>query len=178
MRDDVTIWHHLSLAGRIHKMIPACGSMLCSSFHMCIHVAPSLFVQHVTTSAGWGVGGCCVLMIKYSCMHLTDYMKLITAQGSISLTIAIQIWLKFCFAFIWIRMEWSLQNFAHVMWLCAKIYSGVMDSNQIRAIWNLVHWGPDKMAAISQTPFSNAFSWMKMYEFWLELRWSLFLRVQ
>ena len=26
----------------------------------------------------------------------------------------------------------------------------------------LTHWGRDKMAAISQTTFSNAFSWMKM----------------
>ena len=34
------------------------------------------------------------------------------------------------------------------------------------------------MAAISQTIFSNAFSWMKMYEFRLRFRWSLFVRVQ
>ena len=30
----------------------------------------------------------------------------------------------------------------------------------------LTHWGQDKMATISQT-FWNAFSWLKMYEFWL-----------
>ena len=30
----------------------------------------------------------------------------------------------------------------------------------------------------SQTTFSNVFSWMKMYEFWLKFHWSLFLRVQ
>ena len=28
-------------------------------------------------------------------------------------------------------------------------------------------WGRDKMAAIVQTTFSNAFSWMKVYKFWL-----------
>ena len=28
---------------------------------------------------------------------------------------------------------------------------------------DLTHWGQDKMAAISQTTFSNAFSWMKMF---------------
>ena len=43
---------------------------------------------------------------------------------------------------------------------------------------SLTHWGRDKMAAISQTIFSNAFSWMKMFEFWLKFHWSLFLRVQ
>ena len=42
----------------------------------------------------------------------------------------------------------------------------------------LTHWGRDKMAAISQTTLSNAFSWMKMLEFRLKFHWSLFLRVQ
>ena len=31
--------------------------------------------------------------------------------------------------------------------------------------FGLSHWGWDKMAPIFQTTFSNAFSWMKMYEF-------------
>ena len=34
------------------------------------------------------------------------------------------------------------------------------------------------MDAISQTTFSNAFSWMKMFEFRLKFHWSLFPRVQ
>ena len=42
----------------------------------------------------------------------------------------------------------------------------------------LRHWGRDKMAAISQTKLSNAFSWMKMLEFRLKFHWSLFLGVQ
>ena len=32
---------------------------------------------------------------------------------------------------------------------------------------NLTHWGGGKMVAISQMTFSNAFSWMKMFKFWL-----------
>ena len=40
------------------------------------------------------------------------------------------------------------------------------------------HWGRDKMATIFQMTFSNAFSWMKMYEFWLRFHWILFPRVQ
>ena len=44
--------------------------------------------------------------------------------------------------------------------------------------WVLTHWGRDKMAVISQTTFSGAFSWMKMYEFWLTFHWNLFSRVQ
>ena len=43
---------------------------------------------------------------------------------------------------------------------------------------HLTHWGWDKMDAISQTTFSNAFSWMKMFEHRLQFHWNLFLRVQ
>ena len=42
----------------------------------------------------------------------------------------------------------------------------------------LTHWGRDKMDAISQTTFSNGFSWMKMFEFRLKFHWILVLRVQ
>ena len=41
----------------------------------------------------------------------------------------------------------------------------------------LTHWGRDKMAAVSQTTLSNAFSWTKT-EFRFKFHWSLFLRVQ
>ena len=40
------------------------------------------------------------------------------------------------------------------------------------------HWGRDKMDVISQTTFSNEFSWMKIFERQLKFHWSLFLRVQ
>ena len=40
------------------------------------------------------------------------------------------------------------------------------------------HWGRDKMAAIFQTTFSSAFSWMKMFVFRFKFHWRLFLRVQ
>ena len=42
----------------------------------------------------------------------------------------------------------------------------------------LTHWGRDEMNNISQTTFSNVFSSMKMFEFWLKFHWSLFPRVQ
>ena len=42
----------------------------------------------------------------------------------------------------------------------------------------LTHWGRDKMAAISQTTFSKAFSWINMLEFRLKFHWSLFPTVQ
>ena len=39
-------------------------------------------------------------------------------------------------------------------------------------------WGRDKMDAIFQTTYSNAFSSTKMSEFWLKFHWSVFRRVQ
>ena len=42
----------------------------------------------------------------------------------------------------------------------------------------LNHWGRDKIDAILPTTFSNAISWMKMFEFRLKFHWSLFLKVQ
>ena len=42
----------------------------------------------------------------------------------------------------------------------------------------LTHLSLDKMAAILQTMFSDAFLWMKSFVFWLEYYCSLFLRVQ
>ena len=41
-------------------------------------------------------------------------------------------------------------------------------------VLHCTHRGRDKMAAISHTTFSKAFSWMKMYEFRLRFHWSLF----
>ena len=40
------------------------------------------------------------------------------------------------------------------------------------------YWGQDRMDTIFQTICSNAFSWMKMYEFELKFHWNLFLGVQ
>ena len=42
----------------------------------------------------------------------------------------------------------------------------------------LTHWGQDNIADIFQTIFSNAFHWMKMFEFQIQFDLSLFLRVQ
>ena len=40
-----------------------------------------------------------------------------------------------------------------------------------------IHWGRDKMVANFLTTFSNAFYWMKIYEFRLQCHWSLFPKV-
>ena len=41
----------------------------------------------------------------------------------------------------------------------------------------LIHWGLDKIAAISQTTFSSAFPWMKTFEFWMKIHCYVCFRV-
>ena len=57
--------------------------------------------------------------------------------------------------------------------LGAKIYTVL--TKQVHC---LTHWGRDKMAAIFQTTFWKAFSWMKMYEFGLIFYWSFVPKVR
>ena len=46
----------------------------------------------------------------------------------------------------------------------------VSDKDVKNAVWaKLTHWGRDKMDAVSQTTFWNAFSWMKMHEIVLSI---------
>ena len=51
-------------------------------------------------------------------------------------------------------------------------------SNTVSSMPALTHWGWDKMAAILQTAFSNAFSWMQIALFWLKFHWQLSARVK
>ena len=46
------------------------------------------------------------------------------------------------------------------------------------SLYRLTHWCRDEMADISQTRISNAFSWMRIYEFWSIFHWGLFLGVK
>ena len=75
-----------------------------------------------------------------------------------------------CFLHLWF-ISCEYQNLSRLLtslqWARAQL-----------SFWRLTHWGRDKMAAVSQTMISNAFSWMKMYEFHLKFHWSLFLRFQ
>ena len=62
--------------------------------------------------------------------------------------------------------------------LCFVLYGPIMIGfHKCRLIWWSTHWGRDKLAAIFQTTFSNAFSWMKSLVFWLNFNWSQLLRV-
>ena len=63
-----------------------------------------------------------------------------------------------------------------IMWLPCPVYITVA----FHGLWDgIINSYPlNKMATISQTSYSNAFSWMKICWFWLKFHRSLFPRVQ
>ena len=77
---------------------------------------------------------------------------------------------------VWIRRGFAKPPFGVMTWVsnCIQYF----DFGRNYCPTPLAHWGRDKMAVVSQTTLSNAFSWMKMLEFRLRFHWSLFLRVQ
>ena len=110
------------------------------------------------------------------------------SAGAVSVTKTVMLSLvyvniKYFYNFYFIlqyRSKWPTiwQDFWHlklVQVVAAQINSCVLlDQDNT---W-LTHWGRAKMAAVFQTTFWNAFSWMKMYEFRKRFHWSLLLRVQ
>ena len=105
---------------------------------------------------------------SYCKLHVTSYVSVVqfhitwkAAVHIMSCQKFLQHWLPFP---SWWCFPWLYLMAVHL----SCIYDGSC----------LTHWGRDKMATIFQTTISNAFSWMKMYEFWLIFHWSLFLRVQ
>ena len=79
-------------------------------------------------------------------------------------------------AFVWgiHRDRWIPRTNGQLRGKCFHL----MTSSWSREIDLLTHWGRGKMDAISQTTFSSAFSWIRIFEFRLKFHWSLFLRVQ
>ena len=70
------------------------------------------------------------------------------------------------------------QNLSRLMLFGCGVINLLPSDVHSRNMNMLIHWGRDKMDTISQTMFSNAFSWMKMYKFRFRFHLSLFLRVQ
>ena len=80
----------------------------------------------------------------------------------------------------WNYLHWYYANFCGIALemirsTCRRYENCMGMTKQSLQVWN---WGRDKVDAISQTTFSSAFSWMKMFELRLKFHWSLFLRVQ
>ena len=76
-----------------------------------------------------------------------------------------------------VSLPCSVQNFRVFFFFFLQLRK-MLWTNEILHDFTLTQWGRDKMAAVSQTTFSNAFSLMKIYEFRLRFHWNLFLRFE
>ena len=82
-----------------------------------------------------------------------------------------QWWPQLIGSFIWVtKLRWLKSLKSLGAW-----YSHLLGFEGMKCVLCL---SMDKMAAISQMIFSDAFSWMKNFVFWLKFYWCLFLRVQ
>ena len=82
--------------------------------------------------------------------------------------------------FFGLAQDWgkSNANALELLQTCAKLSTFKLFSVDSMANRNFFQeeewtlWGRDKIATISQTTFSNKFSWIEMYELCLKIHWS------
>ena len=152
MRDDVTLDHHYSLDGRIHKMVP--DSINCNICDIC--------------SSSWPhsdlVQGC---MCGISNMFARQISQSCTKPLMHSFTMTCHSWWHVIYDLWGIHGQTS-----------QEVEPSMTQPCSIVLLPSLTHWGWDKMADISQTTFSHAFSWMKIYEFRLRFHWNFSPRFQ
>ena len=72
----------------------------------------------------------------------------------------------------------NLNDEAHIIKLFRFLQLLCEGHNLGKDVMDLTDLPLGKMATISLTIFSHAFSWIKSFVFWLNCHWSLFLRVQ
>ena len=87
----------------------------------------------------------------------------------------------YSFTYFWVGKWRSISKTLTRQPLALKCFSFSRQTVARVRVWagfKLTHWGRDKMDAITQTTFSSAFFWTKMFDFWLKFHWSLILRVQ
>ena len=152
--------------------------MIMSQFHQCdCHICEWLnfgtlfkfpFILQINT--------CCFVHHRN---HPSDSHVKMTLQCIFTLWLCNKMGLSFNFP---LKIEepvhqWPAQwGFGHLQQWSLSIINGSHITENGEAL--LTHWGWDRMATIFQMTFSNAFSWMKIFKFWLRFHWSLFPRVQ
>ena len=83
---------------------------------------------------------------------------------------------SFCFSLV--SSDPIKHNYTHIMIAQLQIMTGLTNTFNVIARHMLTYWRRDEMDAITQTTFSSAFFWKKMFQFRPKFHWSLFLRVQ
>ena len=78
-----------------------------------------------------------------------------------------------CWSICWFESLFKVILFSQWFYMCIYLCVCVFSVLQHGHLPVLTHLPLDKMAAILQTLFSEAFSWMKKIVFWFKIHWSL-----
>ena len=116
-----------------------------------------------------------MIIIYLSCNNLLFFKDYVISHYELFTTLAT------CniYIYIYIHTYNTSAAFTHYLSSWLAQYQSMWSSYSMQMCYGmLTHWGRDKMATVSQTTLSNAFSWMKMLEFLLRFHWSLFLWIQ
>ena len=124
------------------------------------HISSVAFSRDVESWVAWS--------IWWFCLRLSAFLE------HFSMFLFWKSWINSSFELLGLRVCFAHQIMTQKCYSYHIMYHGTVP----HVAQVLTHWGRDKMAAIFQTSFSNAFSWMKMYEFRLKFHWCLFLSVQ
>ena len=129
----------------------------------------------------------CWITYVRKCFHLANWKKMeLKMEQNIKAPPACNPynWWKHIYAYHHYKLTKCLGKYnqpwyrlKNICCVICDIQVGFEDTRQLREVntvatdgriaWEpvLTHWGPVKMATIFQTTFSNAFSWMKIYQF-------------
>ena len=110
------------------------------------------------------------------CIHVAT--QVVTMDSRLATNVIFRFCKKMKYGMKADRWYWVMSFFAMVWAMLFHTSRGVMIETYTVDFIVLTHWGRDKMDAISQTTFSNTFSWMKMHEFRLRFHWRLLLRFE
>ena len=123
--------------------------MTCHYQNQCRHIVNSTVKNELTSlKFNLDVQGFHSLKCIWKCANFWPFLASIRNTWS---TVSL------CCATWWCEGFWKLS-----MFYFQDVWCHVEERYFFKSKTYSTHWGPDKMAAISQTTLSNTFSWMKM----------------
>ena len=121
----------------------------------------------IEVDAGWLLNNSVHPEFDRNWPHQDDFIISKSEINLPSIEVYLLKWMKWMLEMICLHQWW----FHSEQFICKSMFV-------TKACRCLTHWGRDKMDTLSQTTFSSAFCWMKMFEFRIKFHWSLFPRVQ
>ena len=141
---------------------------VCPLSFNCTHKVLYLY-QYFTTT----ISECLVLSLMDVCYPIGNYWHFTFSGAYCILTITCYLFMFYICFYVMTGPRVKQPVADELSCINMFYYKKIFQENCVDGV--LMHWVRDEMAAVCQTTFSIAFSWMKMYDFRLRFHWSLFL---